>query len=175
MACAITAGISSIDCRDNAAGITEVFITELANKNAIAYTSEKITTFTLTVGKQFWAFQQIKESSEWNETPKINIQGGTIGWEQDVTIVIPKRTTTKRNIITELAQNTLMIICLDLNGLYWLLGEVRGCDLADASKYASGKVISDANAWTLQFKGAEGVQAREVDSALIAALIVPAV
>ncbi len=174
MACAITSGISSIDCRDNAAGITEVYLTELSNKDTIAYTSDVITTFTLATGKQFWVFQQIKESSDWNETPKINIQGGTIGWEQDVTIVIPKRTTTKRNIITELAQNTLMCIVKDLNGLYWLIGEVRGADLSDGSKYTSGKVISDANAWTLQFKAAEGSQAREVDSTLIPDLIVPA-
>ena len=158
-----------------------MYLTELSNIDTITYdTDGSILTFTLDVGKQFWEYAQLKQTSEWEENFKTVAENGTFGWEQLLKIRLFKRDQNKRNEIQLLAQNTLVAIVKDMNTdsgghpYYWLLGEVRGLDLADGSKYTSGKNLSDLNGWDLSFSGAEAQKARQVLYSLIPNLIIPA-
>lgn len=174
MSCALTQGINSIACKDGTPGIVEAYITELSNITSYEETAGVITDVTLASGKQFWRYQQIKESANWTEEANINVQAGSVGWAQTVNLVIPKRETTKRNEIKLLAQNTLAIIVKDVNNTYWFIGLVRGADMDNGTKYDSGIKLGDANGWNLVFKAAEHDPAQEVDSSIIASLLVPA-
>jgi len=174
MACALTQGLSALECRSNAGGVAAIYITELENVESYTLTAGVITAMTLATGKQFWTYAQLKETSDWKEDFKISSSKGTIGYEQSVSLFIPKRDTTKRNELYLLAQNTVMVIVKDLNGYYVVVGLVRGADLADGSTYTSGKAISDDNAWSLNLQAKEGQPAPELDATLIADLLLPA-
>ena len=181
MPCDLTQGLSGITCRDNTGGIATVYLTELANIDTITYdTDGSILTFSMDVGTQFWEYAQLKQTSEWEENFKTVAENGTFGWDQLLKIRLFKRDSNKRKEIQLLAQNTLVAIVKDMNTdgsgnpYYWLLGEVRGLDLADGSKYTSGKNVSDLNGWDLSFAGAEAQKARQVLYSLIPILIQPA-
>lgn len=172
MACALTTGINSLVCKDGTPGVVEAYIVEQSKIASITVTDGVVTALTLTVPGQYWVYTQIKESASWSEDASINVQAGSVGWAQTLNLIIPKRETAKRNEILNLAQNTLSIICKDKNGKYWLLGMVAGCDMDSGTKYESGTKLGDVNGWTLVFKAAEHDPAPEVDSSIIAALLV---
>lgn len=174
MACALTQGFTTLDCKDNTGGVIEFLITELANVETVIDTDGLITAITMAPGSQFWEYKQLKETAQWTEELKTTPANGTIAYNQTANIVLFKRDTAKRNEIKLLSQNVVCIIVKDKNGSYWLLGETQGCDLADGSKYDSGKAGTDKNGWDLAFGAVEHEPAKEVDSSLIAALLIPA-
>jgi hypothetical protein len=172
MACALTQDIT-LGCRDSVGGIKTIYVTELANKNAITSASGIITAFTLTTGKQFWQYDIEKEVGSVTENIQTSVENGTVFYEQDVTFTLNKVQASLQQEIKLLAQNRVMVIALDRNGKYWLLGENNGCDL-QPSTAATGKAMGDFNGYTLNLKGKETAPANEVTSSLIATLIAPA-
>lgn len=175
MACALTSGINATTCKDGTPGIIEAYITEFSNIASYTEVAGVITAITMVnhTHAQFWQYQQIKESASWTEEEIDNVQAGSVGWKQTVNLVIPKRDVDKRNQIKLLAQNSLVIIVKDVNLKYWIIGLTRGADLTGA-KYDSGIKLGDANGWTLPFTAAEHDPAQEVQSSIIAALLLPA-
>jgi hypothetical protein len=174
MSCLLTSGINAQACKDGTPGVIKAYITDFANVTSYTIVDGVITAMTLATGRQFWEYNQIKESSDWMEELIVNVQAGSIGYSQTLNIVIPKRDVPKRNELLLVAQNTLMIIVKDANELYWVLGLTRGCDLDSGSKYESGKKLGDNNGWTLVFKASEGQPAPAIAPTLIPTLIVPA-
>lgn len=173
MACALTSG-RALDCRDSVGGIKRLLITELANKATLTTTSGAISAFTLSTGKQFWSYEQVRETSNFSEAMLASVENGTLAYETTLTAIFNKGETSTRNQIRLLAQNRLMIIAEDRNGKYWLLGETNGAELT-AGSYASGTAMGDRNGYELTFVAKEAEPMKEVASGLIATLLAPAV
>jgi len=173
MACALTSG-RALDCRDSVGGIKRFLITELANKATLTTTSGAISAFTLATGKQFWSYEQVRETSNFSEAIQASVENGTLAYETTLTAIFNKGETSTRNQIRLLAQNRLMIIAEDRNGKYWLLGETNGAELT-AGCYASGTAMGDRNGYELTFVAKEAEPMKEVASGLIATLLAPAV
>jgi hypothetical protein len=173
MACALTSG-RALDCRDSVGGIKRLLITELANKATLTTTSGAISAFTLATGKQFWSYEQVRETSNFSEAMLASVENGTLAYETTLTAIFNKGETATRNQIRLLAQNRLMIIAEDRNGKYWLLGETNGAELT-AGSYASGTAMGDRNGYELTFVAKEAEPMKEVASGLIATLLAPAV
>lgn len=175
MACVLTQDFTK-DCRDSRGGLQKIYITEIGNKNTLSPASGKITTFTLTTGKQFWiyAIDRQAEAADFTDKQTGNDANGSLMNEQSLNMVLHKMQQSLRDEIRLLAKNDLMIIVLDENGTYWLLGENRGMRLNDSTA-TTGKSMGDLNGYTMVFTGKEPEAAREVDSALIAVLTAPAV
>lgn len=173
MACALTSG-RALDCRDSVGGIKRLLITELANKATLTTTSGAISAFTLATGKQFWSYEQVRETSNFSEAILASVENGTLAYETTLTAIFNKGETSTRNQIRLLAQNRLMIIAEDRNGKYWLLGETNGAELT-AGSYASGTAMGDRNGYELTFVAKEAEPMKEVASGLIATLLAPAV
>lgn len=174
MACALTTGINSTVCKDGTPGVIRFFITELANIESYTLSAGVVTAMDLVAGKQFWIYEQIKESSSWTEELITNVQAGSIGFSQTVNISIPRRTAEKVNEIKLLAQNSLVVIVEDANNFYSIIGLTRGADLDNGSKYDSGIKLGDKNGWDLVFKGSEHDPAPSVSAAIVARLTHPA-
>ncbi len=172
MACALTSGYT-LGCRDAVGGIKTVYITELENKAAITSSAGNITAFTLDTTKQFWTFELEKETAECVEKPTTSVENGTVFYESELKIMLHKRTAALSTEIALIAQNRLMIIVLDRNGNYWLMGENNGADLAP-SESAFGKAFGDANGYALTFIAKESGPMKTVASGLIATLTAPA-
>lgn len=171
MACLLTQGFA-LDCKESVGGIEKIYITELANKATISATGE-ITVFTLDQGTQFWEYDLREESSSWNEVITVNNVAGTVFAEQTVVASLDPRTTARVEEVFLLAKNDTMVIVLDSNGRYWLLGETTGMYITTAA-IPSGQAKGDKNGFDINLMAKEKRPAREVSSSLIASLTTPA-
>ena len=173
MACALTQGYT-LDCADSVGGIKKIYVTELANKSTLTAASGVITAFTLSTGKQFWTYELQKETSNLVENITRNEANGTTFYEQVLQFTIRKMAASLRNEIKLLAQNRVMIIVLDRNGKYWLVGESNGAEMTNSTG-ATGTAFGDFNGYTLNFRALEEAPMQEVTSGLISTLTSPAV
>jgi hypothetical protein len=168
MACALTQGYT-LDCRDSLGGIVEVYFTEAANVTSVTEASGAISAITKTTGKRFWKYELVKDTSMINQTLTASVQNGTVFYAQELQIVLNKLQTNTRNEILLLAQNSLVAVVKDSNGLYWYLGKTRGIDLT-AGTAASGTAQGDRSGFQLTFTGSEPAFAPSVASGIIAGL-----
>ena len=168
MACALTQGYT-LDCRDSVGGVKTIYVTELANKASITTASGTITAFTLTAGKKFWTYELMKETANLTENITTSDTNGTLFYDQNLTFTIRKMQASLSQEIKLLAQNRLMIIVLDRNGKYWLLGQNNGAEL-QPSTANTGTAFGDMNGYSLVFKTKEESPMNEVASNLIAGL-----
>lgn len=173
MACALTSS-RTLACRDAIGGIKKVYITELENKATLTAAAGVITAFTLSTGKQFWTYDLIKETAEYEQKIVTSTENGTVFYETELKLMLHKTSVAMRNELKLIAQNRLMVIILDRNGDYWLMGEVNGADLAPSTS-KSGKAFGDFNGYELIFSGKEVDLMQSVTSSLIPILVVPAV
>jgi len=172
MACALTSGYT-LYCADSVGGIKKKYYTELANKSTLTSASGVITAFTLSTGKQFFTYELQKETSNVVENITRNEANGTTFYEQVLQFTVRKLQASLRNEIKLLAQNRVMIIALDRNGKYWLLGECNGCEMTNSTA-GTCTAMGDFNGYTLNFRGTEEAPMQEVSSGLISTLTAPA-
>lgn len=178
MACSttITAGIPR-GCRENAGGLKRVFIAtrSMLTGGTASFTPTAandysgITSITMAGSNKFYEFVPNKMSSNVVENIQANIQNGTQAYEQVLTLMFAKNEYTLRNQVKLLAQNELVVITEDYNGIFHLLGEFNGLEL-NGGNSATGTALSDMNGWTLTLTGNEPYPARTVTSAAVVAV-----
>jgi hypothetical protein len=174
MTCVLTTG-RSLGCRDSVGGIKAIYVTELANKATLTSATEGlISAFTLSTGKQFWTIALNKEVGEFEEKIIPSVENGTRFYETDLKLSLQKGDVATRNLLKLLVQNQCMIIILDRNGNYWLMGETNGADL-DPSSFKSGKAMGDMNGYEVAFNAKEENPMQQVTASLMAVLLAPAV
>lgn len=166
----ITVGVPK-DCTISSGGITNIWITDFVNVLTITESGGLISAITLASGTNYHEYVFNKFTSTFSEKGTINIQNGSAFEEQTVTLKLARRNKTTRNALAMLFAKNLSIIVKDSNGLYWLIGEAHGANLSDLPS-ESGIAMGDANGYTLTFTASEPVQASEIDSTIIAALVV---
>ena len=168
MSCALTQGYT-LDCRDSLGGIVEVYFTEAANVTSTTEASGVITALTKAAGKRFWKYELVKDTSMFNQTLNASVANGTVFYAQELQIVLNKMQTNTRNELLLLAQNSLVAVAKDSNGLYWYLGKTRGVDLT-ANAASTGTAQGDRNGFSLTFTGSEPELAPSVNSTVANAL-----
>lgn len=171
MSCALTTSMT-LACRDAVGGIKRIYITELANKATLTASAGNISAFTLAATKQFWTYDLIKETGEYEEKIVTSDENGTVFYETELKLMLHKNSVAKRNELKLIAQNQLMIIILDRNGNYWLMGESNGATLMPSSA-KSGKAMGDFNGYELVFGAKEVEPMQTVASGLLAVLTAP--
>jgi hypothetical protein len=172
MACAIASGYTK-DCRDSSGGIKIIYVTELANKSTLTHASALISTFTLTSGKKFWTFEVEQATATASDNLKPNAANGSLYYEHTVTMPLVKRSANMSHVIKLIAQNDVMVIVLDQNGNYWLLGGNNGLKMQDSTS-PFGTAMGDLNGYQLNLMGMDSGPALQVPSNLITALTTPA-
>lgn len=167
MACVLTTSITK-GCRDSIGGIKTIYVAELSRKGSVTQASGVITAWTMSSG-YFWTYNLEMGVASATQTIKPNRTNGTTYYEQSVTFTIPKQQATTAQELMLLAQNDVMIIVLDRNGKYWLLGENNGVSMADSTA-ETGTAFADFNGYNLTLTGMEAALAPEVTSSLITSL-----
>lgn len=165
----ITGGIAC-GCENNLGGIQAIYITDFCNLVSTTETDGVIETITLSSPGCMYEYCFNKNTSSLVEQAIVSIENGSLFYQQTATVIIPRREVAKRNALAMLMQKDLLIIIKDQNGLYWLIGEQNGANVTDINS-TTGVVKGDLNGYTITFLGEEPVQAKEVDSAIIAGLI----
>jgi hypothetical protein len=171
MACALTQGYT-LDCRDSLGGIVEVYFTEAANVTTSTEASGVITALTKATGKRFWKYALVKDTSMFNQTLTASVANGTVFYGQELQIVLIKLQTNTRKALLLLAQNSLVAVVKDSNGIYWYLGKTRGIDLT-ANAASTGTAQGDRSGFTLTFTGSEPELAPSVNQSVYSALETP--
>tara|TARA_B110000285_G_scaffold96546_1_gene110198 strand:+ start:1216 stop:1728 length:513 start_codon:yes stop_codon:yes gene_type:complete len=169
MSCILANGIA-LGCKDSLGGIKEVYIGSTNATTVFTYDADDVITGA-TAAPNFFTFEQRNEQGEFVQTGQHSVENGTNFWEQSVSLIFTKNDAEDRNTLMLLAQSTLMIIVLDQNGKYWVVGESNGADLT-ASTQSAGKAYGDLNGTTVSFMGKESSPAREMDSVTFATLTV---
>lgn len=169
MACALTQGYT-LDCKDSLGGLKSVLFIESENVSVATEAAGVVTDISLAVGKYFYKYELVKETSMFMETVTASIQNGTIFYAQELTIVLNKLQANTRNEILLLAKNNLVAIVEDKNGKYWYLGQNGGLDITGGTA-GSGTAAGDRSGYELTFSGQEKELAPEVTSSIIAGLI----
>lgn len=172
MACDLTTDLSA-GCKNSIGGVKAIYVAQLEHKNTLSDTAGVIDTFTLTTGNQFWTYATIKETSSFTDTLTGSEENGSLFAAQSVTAIFNKGQVATRNELVLLSSNRVMVIVLDGNGTYWLLGEGDGLTV-ETAEFASGTAKADRNGYTVTMVGNEDTAAKEVDSTLIATLTAPA-
>ena len=169
MSCILANGIA-LGCKDSLGGIKEVYIGSTNATTVFTYDVNDIID-SATAAPNFFTFEQRNEQGEFVQTGQHSVENGTNFWEQSVSLIFTKNDAEDRNTLMLLAQSTLMIIVLDQNGKYWVVGESNGADLT-ASTQSAGKAYGDLNGTTVSFMGKESAPAREMDATTFATLTV---
>ena len=105
-----------------------------------------------------------KNVCNFQETVAIDMTAGTTFYNQILTLVLSRRETTKRTFIDKLiaSQKQLILVILDSNNLYWIVGISEG-SYVTAIDGGTGTAKADANGYTITFTAMEPIQAFEVD------------
>lgn len=173
MSCALTTGYS-LDCKDSAGGITEVYFIEKANVLSVETDEGVITDLTKAIGKRFWKYELPKETGSFTHNPTVSTENGTLFFEQNLTIVVNKLSAAINTELKLLAQNILIAVVKDNNNKFWMLGKERGLDMSGSTS-GSGTAFGDRSGYSLVFVGKEPDQLYEVDAEVAADLeIAPA-
>lgn len=168
----MTGGIAK-GCDNNTGGVQKIYITDFCNLDSLTYTSGEegvIASITLESGAQFYEFAFNRNTSSFTETATVSVENGSLFYNQTISLKIPRREYSKRDVLATLMQKDLAIIVQDQNGLYWLFGEQNGVLVTEIPS-ESGVAKGDFNGYTITLSGEEPEQAREVDSSIIAGLI----
>jgi len=171
MACSLTSGYS-IDCRESIGGLKKVLIANFTNVNQstpFTFTAGVITGISMVGAAKFWPFEQVKETSSFTEAIQVSDVNGTIGYETTLTTVFNKSDTDLRNQIRLLAQSSLMIIILDRNGKYWMMGQYAGAEMTTGN-HTSGVAMGDRNGYELTFISKENLPMYEISAAAVSAV-----
>lgn len=171
MACTIIEG-RQIDCRDSIGGVAEIYVAEFTNvpQANITASSGSITALSCLAGKKFFTYQMEKENASFEEKVVSSRENGTLYYEQTLTFNFKKQSAALRNDLHILAQNRLMFIVKDNNGLFRLMGQVNGADIGDSSA-STGKAFGDLNGYTLTFTAMEKEPASYVSQALVTGVL----
>lgn len=153
-------------------GVKEYYIIEHANITSYTEAAGEVTAIVKASGKQFYKYQQERETPEVEETITGNVENGTSFSNVSIKMVLNKREVSVRNEIMLLSKNLVVIVEVDRNGTAWIHGLEFGLRL-DAGAAKSGRAGVDRNGYELTFTGQERELAYELDSALVSALTTP--
>ena len=142
------------NCEGNLGGISAVYIIDHQYVTAIATgitdentEQEEVTGITVASGHSFIKYYVRKNTSSLTKTLNIQDNGGSYV-TSDLALVFSRMDAQKRLEMNALAQNDLIVIALDANGIYWLLGSLENPVTMSAGGGETGVQKSDNNQYT---------------------------
>lgn len=168
MACVLTAAIVKA-CKDSVGGVKKAWAVESDAKDTITKANGEVSALALDSGKSFFAWNFDIEMAQFGAKPIRNDENGTVYFEQTLAIKLHNWDVTKSQEIEAASKSDVMVIVLDNNGKYWLLGEENGLRWSDGGA-DSGKAFGDFNGFDMGFTGKEKAMPLEVQSSVITSL-----
>jgi hypothetical protein len=155
MSCSLTTGYA-LGCRDAVGGIKTIYVQTLnATGSVNTNGSGLVTGFTpASVSGSWFEYDLTKATSSMTETLNASTENGTLFYTPEVTFTINKLQTSVRNELRLLARNRLLVIVLENNGRYWLLGAANGLE-ASAGTAGTGTAFGDRSGYEMTLTGME--------------------
>ncbi len=166
MPCALTTGFT-LDCKDAIGGVKSVRLTTLAEYEALAavVANGKVSSWG-SASTVFFKYDQLKETSSMTETINASAQNGTVYYTPEVTIVMSKLESDRRNEIKLLAQNRLVAIVEtnDETPRFFVVGVTTGLEVS-AGTSATGTAYADLQGYNITLSGMEAAPMLQLDPA----------
>jgi len=166
MPCALTTGFT-LDCKDAIGGVRSVRLTTLAEYEALAavVANGKVSSWG-SASTVFFKYDQLKETSSMTETINASAQNGTVYYTPEVTIVMSKLESDRRNEIKLLAQNRLVAIVEtnDETPRFFVVGVTTGLEVS-AGTSATGTAYADLQGYNITLSGMEAAPMLQLDPA----------
>lgn len=168
-----------LNCGNSVGGLKTVYIAQyewvtsvMADGEVTSITMNAVSASPAIDGLFYEYSPSRKETSSWTEEANIDLTTGTTFFTQTLNLVWDKWTTTKLLALEKIidSQKDLVIIVLQNDGTYWMLGRGRGAQVS-ASTGGSGTTLNEGSTRTITFLAKELYQAPEVDPTIIAAVI----
>lgn len=168
MTCVLSSTISK-PCGNGKSGIKKYWAVEHAALATIAETAGVVTTLTLDGGKSFFGWEMEPGQGNFTSPIQRSRENGTTFFEHKATAKFNRYETTKRNEVLIIASADILLIALDRNGKYWLLGKENGLSL-EGGQGSSGQAMGDFSGFELSFTGQENEPPVEINSTVISGL-----
>ena len=161
MSCALTTGFA-LDCKDAIGGVKSIRFGTVASWSALSATvnSSGEVTAIGSASTVFYKYAALKETSMLTEPMVATTATGGLHYTPQVTIVLSRLSTAKRNEIRLLAKNRLVAIVELMQeesvgvSEYYVVGVSNGLELTEGVS-GSGTAAADLNGYTLTFSGIE--------------------
>lgn len=153
MPCAITSGYT-IDCRENIGGLQAVYLTEYGNVSGVTHSSGLVSAIGKISGKRFYKFEVPRATANTSSNVTASEENGSVFYTHQVVLPLNKRDATTANIVRTLAKNKLLVVTLDMDGVYRMYGHEFGLYLASAES-TSGTAAGDRNGYNITLTGVQ--------------------
>ena len=171
MPCNITGGFTILDCRNSVGGISTAYIANFSNIDTITYTSGgTVSAITMVDDSAFFEYKFRRNTGSFKETITVSDENASVFFAPEIVLQFSRMEAFKRTQVQLLSQADVVIIVLDNNGKYWLVGSSSGLTLS-AGDADAGKAKGDFNGYHLTFTGQENYPMLEVPANLIPDLI----
>lgn len=170
MACNQTLSGLVRDCDPSMGGIVEVLLANTEDVTAITISQDKVSAITMASSAKFKRYALPRETGSLASTYQINEQNGTRYVESNLVMVFNRLRTALRVEISAIAQNDLIAICKDANGLYWLLGDMDRPVKMVSGDLGTGTARADRNGGSVTLQDNSPEMPIEVDSTIISGI-----
>ena len=174
--CIITGGIPTIPCRDSVPGISKFWVANESDVASIDVDEDSgfCSGITMEASAVFFEFNVSPDSSSLEQNPVISVENNVGYWEQKLTAAFGKMDASKRNLAKSLVIGNFIMIVLDKNGAYWLVGKSGDQDTGayvNGGSLTSGKAGTDLTGLSLEFYSKVLYPAPETTKAVLDSVI----
>ena len=170
MPCAITSGFA-LDCRDVVGGIKNLYIAPLSSVTAVSQNASGYVTAITKTGL-FYKYELIpRGANSFTQNIQADPATGSVAYEPTITAMFSKLNYTNSQKLDLIIKNRMAIIVELKDGTFFYAGKDAGMEVNGGSA-ASGAAMNEFQGYTLTFGGMEKAFSPEVNSAIIAALLV---
>lgn len=175
MACALTLSFDQNTICKTIAGSSEVLLTEFSNIETAdtVVTAGIITALVLATGKQFRQYKIDSELILATNDIATNVAGNTFMYEPKVDFSLKGFSTTMSMEVRLLTMNKLVAIVRGNDDVYRVYGLYKGLDVITATDQNEA-AMNGFKGHKISLAGKEYYPAYEIESSLIAALLLPA-
>lgn len=171
MACNQTLSGLVRDCAPSMGGVKRVLFANADDVTAVTVSNDKVSAITMATSAKFKEYALPKGTANFVTTLNKDEANGTMYYATTLALVFNRMMTNKRVEISALAQNDLVAIVEDMNGLYWLMGKDEPLTSTSGDVAQSGTARADRNGYAISFIDNSKEMPYEVDADIIDALV----
>ena len=170
MPCGIVSGFA-LDCREVVGGIKNLYIAPLSSVTSVSQNASGYVT-AITKSGLFYKYELLpRGANSFTQNIQADPATGSVAYEPTIAAVFSKLSFTNSQKLDLLIKNRMAVIVELKDGTFFLAGKDSGMEV-NGGTAASGAAMNEFQGYSLTFAGMEKAFSPEVNSAIIAGLLV---
>lgn len=155
MSCDLSSG-RALPCKDTIGGIREILLCVHSDVTYGAVSSGAVSDISSTT--TFYRYEIARNSGVLAQNVESSIENGTIYFNQELTVSLPKLTAADNAELHNVLKNRLSVIARDNNDNFHILGFGCGVEVSGGN-FGTGQAKGDLNGYSITFSGEEKMPA----------------